>query len=137
MIMKRHGRGGRRRAGPVLVEAALVLPLVFLFILGIMEYGRFLMTSTCSTTPSARGPSTRPSTVRPIVVDNSSGTAVTYGNATTDVTNVVTGDSFGEQLGSQTISVFCPTTWETTWALGPADNRGSTCACRSPAPTSS
>ena len=43
MNMKRRGRGGRRRAGQTLVEAALVLPVVLLFLLGIMEYGRFLM----------------------------------------------------------------------------------------------
>ena len=34
----------RQRLGSVTVEMALVLPLVLLFILGLFEYGRYLMT---------------------------------------------------------------------------------------------
>ena len=40
------------------------------------------------------------------MINNSGGTAVTYGNAATDVSNVVTTDLGGEQLGSQAINVF-------------------------------
>ena len=42
----------------------------------------------------------------PVAIDNTSGTAVTYGNASSDVTNAVTSDLFGQQLGGQNISVF-------------------------------
>ena len=56
-----------------------------------------------------------------IVIDNAARIAVTYGNATTDVQNIVTGDLFGEQLDSQDISGSCPTTWETTSPVGPGE----------------
>ena len=42
--MNRRVKLGNRRSGTVTVEAALVLPFVMLFFLGIMEFGRFLMT---------------------------------------------------------------------------------------------
>ena len=47
------------------VEAALVLPLVFLFLLGIMEYARFLMFEHVFNNAVRAGPSTRPSTAIP------------------------------------------------------------------------
>ncbi len=106
MNTKRRGRGGRRRAGQTIVEAALVLPIVLMFILGIFEYGRYLMYEHIFNNAVRAGAVYAAKHSSSIVVNNSSGTAVTYGNATTDVQNIVTGDLFGEQLGSQVISVF-------------------------------
>ena len=88
------------------VEAALVLPLVFLFLLGVMEYARFLMFEHVFSNAVRAGAVYAAKHGDPIVINNSSGTAVTYGNAATDVTNVVTSDLGGEQLGSQAINVF-------------------------------
>ena len=42
--MKHRTQCNRRRRGAVLVEAALVLPVVFVFFFAIIEYGRFFMT---------------------------------------------------------------------------------------------
>jgi Flp pilus assembly protein TadG len=108
--MKQHTRSGRRRGdgrrGAALVEAALVLPLVFLFLLGIMEYARFLMFEHVFNNAVRAGAIYAAKHGDPVVIDNSSGAAVTYGNAVTDVTNQVTTDLGGEQLSNQAINVF-------------------------------
>ena len=95
---------------------ALVLPVMLLFILGIMEYGRWLMTEHVFNNAVRTGAVYAAKHGSPVAIDDTSGTAVTYGNASSDVTNAVTSDLFGQQLGGQNISVFCPTTWGTTRA---------------------
>ncbi len=104
--MKRRATSKKRRTAAAVVEAALVLPLVFLLLLGILEYARFLMFEHVFNNAVRAGAIYAAKHGDPVVIDNSSGTAVTYGDATTDVQNIVTGDLGGEQLGSQAINVF-------------------------------
>ena len=58
-----------RREGAVLVEAAMVLPLVFLFIFGIMEYSRYLMTLHVFTNAANAGATYAARHTSPIVIN--------------------------------------------------------------------
>ena len=90
-----------RRAGSALVEAAFVLPIVLLFIMGLFEYGRYyLMVHLCSNAVSA-GAAYACKHTSPIVI---SGT--TYNNGTTDVANIVNSNLGSQQLASPTVSVY-------------------------------
>jgi Flp pilus assembly protein TadG len=94
-------RKGSQRAGAAIVEAAMVLPLVLLFIMGLFEYGRyFLMVHVCSNAVSAAAGYACKHT-SPVVI---SGT--TYGNGTTDVTNIVNANMGSQQLAGATVSVY-------------------------------
>jgi Flp pilus assembly protein TadG len=90
-----------RRRGAVLVEAALVLPVVLLLILGVMEYGRFLMTLHLFNNAAREGCRYAVTHTQPVVLGG-----VTYGNATSDVTNVVTQMLAGQTLANQSIQVY-------------------------------
>ena len=90
-----------RRAGAVLVEAAIVLPLVILFILGLMEYSRYLMTLHVFTNAATVGATYAARHTDPIYFNGT-----TYGNATSNVTTIVTNALAGQQLAGQTISVY-------------------------------
>jgi Flp pilus assembly protein TadG len=94
-------RRARNRSGAVLVEAALVLPLLLTFILGVMEYGRYLMMLQLFTVAARQGAEYASKHTNPIVI---SGT--TYGNATSDVLNVVNSYLAGQQLVGQNTSVY-------------------------------
>ena len=96
-------RSGKRtrRAGAVLVEAAMVLPLVLLFILGLMEYSRYLMTLHVLTNAVTVGATYAARHTDPIYFNGT-----TYGNANSDVTTIVTNALAGQQLTGQTISVY-------------------------------
>jgi Flp pilus assembly protein TadG len=89
----------RRRAGAALAEAAIVLPLVILFFLGILEYGRYLM--MLHLLNNAAGAEYAAVHTTPVVLDGT-----TYGNATSDVTTKVTDNLGGQQLSGQAISVY-------------------------------
>ena len=96
-----HARRSRRRAGAAIVEAAFVLPIVLLFIMGLFEYGRyFLMVHICNNAVSA-GAAYACKHTSPIVI---SGT--TYGNAVSDVTNIVNSNLGTQQLANPTVSVY-------------------------------
>jgi Flp pilus assembly protein TadG len=90
-----------RRAGAVLVEAALVLPLVFLFIFGVMEYSRYLMTLHVFTNAAGAGAAYAARHTSPIVLN-----ATTYGNADSDVLNVVNTGLAGQTLSGQNTSIY-------------------------------
>ncbi len=90
-----------RRAGAVLVEAALVLPLVLLFILGLMEYSRYLMTLHVFTNAASAGAVYAARHTSPIVINGA-----TYGNATSNVLGVVNTALAGQQLSGQNTSVY-------------------------------
>ena len=85
----------------VTVEVALVLPLVLLFILGIFEYARYLMTTQIFSNAAHEGVRYAASHLQPVTIGGT-----TYGNATSDVTNVVTSVTGGVTLASQSISVY-------------------------------
>ncbi len=90
----------------MLVEAALVLPFVILFFLGLFEYGRWLMTEHVYNNAVRAGAVYAAKHTDPIVIDNSGGTAVTYGGALTDIQNVVNSDLPGMwSLSNSSISV--------------------------------
>ena len=93
------------RRGTAAVEAAVVLPMTLLFMLGIFEYGRYVMTLQIMTSAARAGARYALSHTSPIVLNG-----VTYGNATTDVQNVVNTYLAGQSLSSQSVQVFESTT---------------------------
>jgi Flp pilus assembly protein TadG len=94
-------RSPRGRRGASVVEAALVLPLVLIFLLGILEYGRYVMTLQVLTNAAREGAHYALAHTEPVTIQG-----VTYGNATSDVTNVVNNFSGGQKLTGQTIQVY-------------------------------
>jgi Flp pilus assembly protein TadG len=85
----------------VLVEAALVLPVVLLFLMGIIEYARYLMTVQLLNNAAQAGAVYAAKHTSPIVLGG-----ITYGNGTSDVQNVVTSLLPGTVLSGQTVSVY-------------------------------
>lgn len=77
------GREGTRRSGAAAVEAALVLPLFFLVVMGVIEFGRAFMVAQLLTNAAREG----------------ARTAITTGSTNTDVVNKV------KQLVSDTVGV--------------------------------
>ena len=76
----------------MLVEAAIVLPLVILFILGLMEYSRYLMTLHVFTNAVTVGATYAARHTDPIYFNGT-----TYGNANSNVTTIVTNALAGQQ----------------------------------------
>ncbi len=72
------------RRGASTVEAAIVLPLVFLFLFGILEYGRYVMMLQIATNAAREGAHYAVTHTNPITISG-----VTYGNGTSDVVNTV------------------------------------------------
>jgi Flp pilus assembly protein TadG len=91
----------RPRRGSVTVETALVLPLVLLFILGLFEYGRYEMTVQLFNNAAREGVRYAITHLQPVTLGGT-----TYGNATSDVTNIVTGVLPNISLSGQTIQVY-------------------------------
>jgi Flp pilus assembly protein TadG len=99
--MNRRETRENRRWGAVTVEAALVLPLVLLFLFGIMEFGRFLVTVNVFNNAARAGALYAAKHGDPIILNGT-----TYGAGTTDITNVVTNDLAGLQLSGQAINIY-------------------------------
>jgi len=98
----RRSSQARARRGGVVVEAAIVLPIVLMFLFGILEYGRFVMTMQIVTNAAREGAHYALAHTQPITI-----AGTTQGNATTDVTNAVNNAMGGQQLTGQTVSVYC------------------------------
>src|SRR5438045_2129443 len=96
---KTHSR--RRSRGAATVEMALVLPIVLLFMFGIFEYGRYFMTMQLFNNAAREGARYAIAHLQPVTIGST-----TYGNATSDVTTVVTGMTAGVTLNSQSINVY-------------------------------
>lgn len=96
---RRRARNARR--GTALIETALILPVCLLFIFGIMEYGRYLMMVHLINNATREGARYAVSHTQPVIIDG-----VTYGNATSDVTNVVNRFMMNHKLVNQTTSVY-------------------------------
>jgi len=80
--LEKRGRVCRKnRIGAAVVEFAIVVPIFFLFIFGIVEYGRMVMVQQILTNASREG-------ARIAVLDGASSSSVT-----TAVTNYLTGSS--------------------------------------------
>ncbi|HVX10618.1 MAG TPA: TadE/TadG family type IV pilus assembly protein [Pirellulales bacterium] len=98
---RRRRNAANGRWGGAIVESAFVLPLMLLFLFGIMEYGRYVLCLQVVTNAAREGCRYAVTHVNPVTLNG-----VTTGNATTDVTNVVTSFLAGQQLTSQSISVY-------------------------------
>lgn len=106
-----------------MVQTALVLPIVLVFLFGILEYGRFVFTLQVLTNAAREG-------CRYAVTHTNSVTlgGTTYGNATSNVTTIVSNMSAGVALKSQTTTVFASNSTGTnqgTWTSVQAGN----CVC--------
>jgi Flp pilus assembly protein TadG len=91
----------RPRRGAVTVETALVLPLVLLFLMGILEYGRYVMMLQLITNAAREGARYAMTHSDPVVINGT-----TYGNATADVTNIINKFMAGHTLAGQNVQVF-------------------------------
>lgn len=91
----------RLRRGAATVEAALVLPFVLLFLLGILEYGRFVMTTQVLTNAAREGAHYALAHTQPVTIQG-----VTYGNTDADVIKIVEDFSGGQKLTGQSIQVY-------------------------------
>ena len=96
----RRSDAPKRRAS-VTVEAALVLPIVIMFLFGILEYGRYLMMLQVVTNAAREGAHYALAHTQPVTIGG-----VTYGNATTDVTKAVSNAMAGQQLTGQSVQVY-------------------------------
>ena len=101
-IIKNHSRAGLRRRGATAVEAALVLPMVLIFLFGILEYGRYVMTLQVMTNAAREGAHYALTHTQPITI-----AGTTYGNATSDVTNIINKGLAGQSLTSQSVQIYC------------------------------
>jgi Flp pilus assembly protein TadG len=91
----------QRRVAAVTVETALVLPIALLFLFGIFEYGRYLMTMQLMNNAAREGVRYAVTHLQPVTLGST-----TYGNATSDVTNVISSVTAGISLSGQSISVY-------------------------------
>jgi Flp pilus assembly protein TadG len=90
-----------KRRGATTVEAALVLPMVVLFLFGIFEYGRYLMFMQVFTNAAREGAHYALAHTDPITI-----AGTTSGNANSDVTDAVNKALAGTQLTSQNVQVY-------------------------------
>jgi Flp pilus assembly protein TadG len=97
---RRRWQSGNRRGGAI-VESAFVLPIVLLLILGVMEYGRYLLCLQVVTNAAREGCRYAVTHTQPVTLAGS-----TTGNATSDVTNTVSRFLVGQQLASQAVQVY-------------------------------
>lgn len=98
---RRVSSSRRARGGQALVEAAIVLPMVILFIFGLLEYGRFLMTLHLVNNAAREACRYAVAHTQPVVLGGT-----TYGNSTTDVTNTFSQYMAGQSLTSQSVTVY-------------------------------
>jgi len=85
----------------------LVLPVVITFLFGILEYGRYVMTMQVLTNAAREGARYALTHTQPVTVANPVGGGLTtYGNATTDVTNVINKALGGQSLVGQTVQIY-------------------------------
>lgn len=100
-LFRRGSAIARRRSGAAAVEAALVLPFLMMFLLGVMEYGRYVMMLHVLQNAAREGARYAIAHTEPVVISG-----VSYGNNTTDVTNVVNNFLAGQTLSSQSVQVY-------------------------------
>jgi Flp pilus assembly protein TadG len=98
--IRRGSHRGRRR-GAALVEAGLVLPVVCLFLFGVLEYGRYVMMLQVLTNAAREGARYSMIHTQPVTVGGT-----TYGNSTNDVLNVVNKALAGHKLSGQSVQVY-------------------------------
>jgi Flp pilus assembly protein TadG len=101
IILRNPSRTGKRRRGASAVEAGLVLPIVFLFIFGIFEYGRYVMTLQVMTNAAREGAHYALTHTQPVTIGGT-----TFGNTTSDVTTIINKSLAGRSLVSQNVQIY-------------------------------
>jgi Flp pilus assembly protein TadG len=91
----------RKRRAAVSVEAVFALPILLMFLMGILEYGRYIMTQQVLTNAAREGARYALAHTESVTLMGS-----TYTNQTSDVQAEVTRASAGVSLGSQTVQVY-------------------------------
>jgi len=112
--------GGRRkrRQGSTIVQVAIVLPVILLFLFGILEYSRYVMLLQVMTNAAREGCRYAVMHTDPVVIG-----ATTYGSATSNVTTIITNVLGGQTLSSQTINIYASDALGNntgTWESAPA-----------------
>jgi Flp pilus assembly protein TadG len=103
-LVHRRRANGRRAdecRGATIVEAALVLPIVLLFLFGIMEYGRFLFMLQMFTNAAREGCRYAVAHTEQVTLGGT-----VYGCNTSDVTNQIAKFLGGQQLANQNMQVY-------------------------------
>jgi Flp pilus assembly protein TadG len=97
----RRNRRASRRDGSTIVQAAIVLPVVMMFLFGILEYSRYVMLLQIMTNAAREGCRYAVMHTDPVEINS-----VTYGSATSNVTTIITNMLGGQTLSSQSISIY-------------------------------
>jgi Flp pilus assembly protein TadG len=98
------GPGARRRRlrrGSTVVQVAIVLPVVVLFLFGILEYSRYVMLLQVMTNAAREGCRYAVMHTDPVVLNST-----IYGSATSNVDTIITNILGGQTLSSQTINIY-------------------------------
>lgn len=122
-IFRNHSRAGLRRRGAVAVEAALVLPMVIIFLFGILEYGRYVMTLQVMTNAAREGAHYALTHTQPVTI-----AGTTYGNATSDVTTIINKALASRSLVGQNVQIYCSDSIGTNIGLW-TDTQVGQCVC--------
>lgn len=117
--MTRARKRPSRRRGAAVVEAAVVLPVILLFLFGVIEYGRCLMTLHLAQNAAREGCEYAAKHTSPITIEG-----VTEGNATSDVSDVVLSRLVGQCLRDQTVNVYLSDSKGTNLGTWTAANAG-------------
>ena len=113
------------RRGASTVEAAIVLPLVFLFLFGILEYGRYVMMLQIATNAAREGAHYAVTHTNPITISG-----VTYGNGTSDVVNTVNTAMGGQRLSGQNVQIYTSDTLGNNLGTWTDTEAGQSICCR-------
>jgi hypothetical protein len=107
------------------VEAALVLPVVLLFLMGIIEFGRWFMYVNVYNNATLSGAAYAAKHTDPIYLASPTTTTATcYTNTTTALDNAITSNLAGLQLSGQTITAFMSNAQGTAVADSQGNNPG-------------
>jgi Flp pilus assembly protein TadG len=99
--LSKRRRSQRNRRGGAAVEAALVLPMIVMFLFGVLEYGRYIMTLQVMTNAAREGARFALAHTQPVTVGGT-----TYGNSTSDVSSVVNKALAGQALQGQNVQIY-------------------------------
>ncbi len=75
--------------------------MVVIFLFGIMEYGRYVMTLQMMTNAAREGAHYALTHTQPVTI-----AGTTYGNATSDVTNIINKALVGHSLSGQNVQIY-------------------------------
>jgi Flp pilus assembly protein TadG len=90
-----------RRQGSTIVQVAIVLPVILMFLFGILEYSRYVMLLQVMTNAAREGCRYAVMHTDPVVIGTT-----TYGSATSNVDTIITNILGGQTLSSQTINIY-------------------------------